>query len=119
MGFILRSVFWLGLASIIVPAQMRLGGDSHATDGREATLNEQIHDTAYAMWGFASEVVKTCDSNPAFCDAGKNLITTVTDTGASLLHEAQTHFAGPANMHVADASPQRAQQHRKFQDRIE
>ena len=118
MGFVLRSVFWLALASIVVPAHVRFGSDSRGTDGREVTLNEQIHDTGYALWGFATEVVKTCDSNPSFCDAGKNLINTVSDTGASLLQEAQTRLAAPANPRVADASP-RAQQHKKFQARIQ
>ena len=118
MGFILRSVFWLGLASIIVPAQMRFGSDGKGTDGHEISLSQQLHDTAYAAWGFATQVAGTCDSNPAFCDAGKNLVTTVADTGGSLLREAQARFAAPANTHFADAAP-RAQQHKKFQDRIE
>ena len=118
MGFILRSVFWLTLASIIVPAQARLGYDANGSSGKEIPIAEQLHDAAYAAWGFAVEVGKTCESNPSVCDAGKNLITTVSDTGTSLLQEAQARFTGPKNTHVADASTH-TQQHKKFQDRIE
>ena len=118
MGFILRSVFWLALASIIVPAEMRFGGRGDATGGREVSIGEQVHDTAYAAWGFVGEVARTCETNPAFCKAGQDLVTTVTDTGASLVREAQSRFAASANPRLAEASP-RAQQHKKFQDRIE
>jgi hypothetical protein len=118
MGFILRSVFWLTLATIVVPAQLRLGNDGSAADGREVSLSEQMHETAYAVWGFATQVAKTCDTNPSFCEAGKNLMSTVTDTGASLLREAQTRLSPPSSAHLADASSH-AQQHKKFQDRIE
>ena len=48
MGFILRSVFWLTLASLVVPAQMRLGYEDHTSAGREVPLTEQMHDAAYA-----------------------------------------------------------------------
>jgi hypothetical protein len=118
MGFILRSVFWLALASIIVPAEARLGYDNKAVPGREASLSEQMHDAAYAAWGFAVQVGKTCDTNPSFCAAGQDLISTMSDTGASLLQEAQTRLLQPQNTHLADAATQ-TQQHKKFQDRIE
>jgi hypothetical protein len=118
MRFILRSVFWLTLASIIVPAQARLGNDSAGASGKEIPVAEQLHDAAYAAWGFAVQVGKTCESNPSLCEAGQNLISTVTDTGTSLLEEAQARFVAPKNTHLADASTH-AQQHKKFQDRIE
>ncbi|MBI1212903.1 MAG: hypothetical protein GC190_15685 [Alphaproteobacteria bacterium] len=118
MGFILRSVFWLTLASIIVPAEARFGYDANDASGKEVPISEQMHDTAYAAWGFAVQVGKTCDSNPALCEAGQNLISTVTNTGSSLLEEAQAYFVEPQDAHVADASTH-AQQHKKFQDRIE
>jgi hypothetical protein len=121
MGFILRSVFWLGLASIIVPAEARLGASADKASGKDIPVAEQLHDAAYAAWGFAVEVGKTCQSNPSLCEAGQNLVTTVGDTGASLLQEAQTRFIAPKNAqntHLADASAH-AQQHKKFQDRIE
>src|SRR5262245_23815859 len=112
MGFILRSVFWLTLASLVVPAQMRLGYEDHASGGREVPLTEQVHDAAYAAWGFAVQVGQACDTNPSLCDAGKNLISTVTDTGTSLVHEVQARFAEPKGEHLADASTH-AQQHKK------
>ena len=119
MGFILRSVFWLGLASIIVPVEARLGYDGDAAQGHDVPLAERMHDAAYAAWGFAVQVGKTCDTNPSFCAAGQNLISTVSDTGASLLQEVQARLLPPPkNTHLADASTH-AQQHKKFQDRIE
>jgi hypothetical protein len=118
MGFILRSVFWLTLASIIVPVEARLGYNNNGAPEREASLSEQAHDAAYAAWGFAVQVGKTCETNPSLCAAGQNLISTVSDTGASLLQEAQARLAAPKNTHLADASTH-AQQHKKFQDRIE
>ena len=118
MGFVLRSVFWLTLASIVVPVHARFGYDGRGADGQQSTIGEQMHDTAYAVWGFASELSKTCDANPAFCDAGQNLIDTVSNTGASLLQDAQARLSVPANRQLAEASPL-AQHHKKFQDRIE
>jgi len=118
MGFILRSVFWLTLASIVVPVQARFGYDGQDAPKRDASVSEQMHDAAYAAWGFAVQLGQTCDTNPSLCAAGQNLITTVTETGSSLLQEAQTRFTPPKNTHLADASTH-AQQHKKFQDRIE
>src|SRR6185436_18599882 len=100
--------FWLTLASLVVPAQMRLGYDGDAASGREVPLAEQVHDAAYAAWGFAVQVGQACDTNPSLCAAGQNLITTVSDTGASLVKEAQARFAEPKpepkTAHLADAS---------------
>lgn len=120
MGFILRSVFWLTLASLVVPAQMRLGYDGDTASGREVPLSEQMHDAAYAAWGFAVQVGQACDTNPSLCAAGQNLLTTVSDTGASLVQEVQARIvqSEPKKAHLADASTQ-AQQHKKFQERIE
>jgi hypothetical protein len=118
MGFVLRSVFWLTLASIVVPVHARFGYDGRGADGQQSTIGEQMHDTAYAVWSLASEISKTCEANPAFCDAGKNLIGTVSDTGTSLLQEARAQLSAPRNPRFAEASPQ-TQQHKKFQDRIE
>lgn len=118
MGFILRSVFWLTLASIIVPAELRVGYDGRGAGGREIPFSEQVHDTAYAVWGFATQLAQTCDTNPALCAAGQNLMSTVTDTGASLLKEAQTRLSAPENPRLVEAISH-PQQHKKFQARIE
>lgn len=119
MGFILRSVFWLTLASIIVPAEARFGYDGSGGASRaDIPVSTQLHDAAYAAWGFAVQVGQTCETNPSLCEAGNNLISTVTDTGASLLEEAQARFIGPKDTNVADAAAH-TQQHKKFQDRIE
>src|SRR5437588_812014 len=103
MGFILRSVFWLALASIVVPAEARLGYTDKGARGREVPVSEQVHDAAYAVWGFATQLAQTCDTNPALCAAGQNLMSTVTDTGASLLKEAQSHLSAPENPRLAAA----------------
>jgi len=118
MGFILRSVFWLTLASIVVPAEARLGYRDRASGGREVSFNEQIHDTAYAVWGFTAQLAQTCDTNPSLCTAGQSLMSTVTDTGASLLREAQSRLSTPENPRFVAASSH-PQQHKKFQARIE
>jgi hypothetical protein len=118
MGFILRSVFWLSLASIVVPAQARLGYDGRTASGKDVPVAEQLHDAAYAAWGFAVQVGQTCESNPSLCEAGQNLISTVSATGTSLIQEAQARLAAPKNTHLAEASVH-PQQHKKFQDRIE
>ena len=118
MGFILRSVFWLTLASIVVPAQARLGYDATSTGGREVPFSEQVHDAAYAAWGFATQLAQTCDTNPSLCAAGQNLMSTVTDTGASLLREAQSRLSPAEKPRILEAATH-AQPHKKFQARIE
>ena len=118
MGFILRSVFWLTLASLVVPTQMRLGYDGDASSGHQIPIAEQVHDAAYAAWGFAVQVGQACDTNPSLCTAGQELVSTMSDTGASLVQEVQARFTEPKKAHLADASTH-AQQHKKFQERIE
>ena len=117
MGFILRSVFWLTLASIVIPVEARFGYDGNDT-GRDVPLSEQMHDAAYAAWGFAVQLGNACETNPSLCTAGQNLIDTVSETSSSLLQEAEARFMPPKKAHLADASTH-AQQHKKFQDRIE
>ena len=118
MGFILRSAFWLTLASIVVPVEARFGYEGKSNDGRDVSVSEQVHDAAYAAWGFAVDVAHTCDTNPAVCAAGQNLISTVADTGASLLKDAQSRLSAPQTAHVADAAPHTGS-HKKIQARVE
>jgi hypothetical protein len=114
----LASVFWLTLASLVVPVEARLGYDAKGAGAREVPFTEQVHDAAYAAWGFATQLAQTCDTNPSLCAAGQNLMSTVTDTGASLLREAQSRLS-PAEKPRILAAATHAQPHKKFQARIE
>lgn len=127
MGFIFRSAFWLVLASILVPAEARLGHDGQAADGApKVALGDQIHDAAYAAWAFLGQVAQTCETNPDVCKAGQNLAETVADTGSALVIDIHDRLTAVAQDHMS-AMPESVQQtaqatvqrHAKFQARVE
>lgn len=119
MGFIFRAAFWLGLASILVPADARLGYEGQTADGRPpAAIGDQIHDAVYAAWGFASELAQTCETNPSLCEAGQNLASTVAETGSALVIDIHERLTTAAQEHIS-AVPQAAERHAKFQARAE
>lgn len=73
MGFIFRSVFWLGLAVVILPPQQRLGGADTA-DFRDIDVGLELHSAAYSLWAMGAQAGSVCDTNPQLCEAGADLL---------------------------------------------
>jgi len=122
MGFVLRAVFWLGLAMVILPPEARLGGgagtDGATIDLRDIDMGLELHDAAYAVWHFGTQVAATCDTNPKLCDAGVNLwkatVTTTEDIAGEVGNRWQAAPAKPVE--VAEINPKRP---KKIQARVE
>ena len=96
MGFILRAVFWLALAMVLIPPQNRLGGDDTA-DFRDVDVGLELHNAAYAAWTFGVKAMQTCDTNPELCKAGQDLLDTTLKTGANLATEVQNQWQKAAD----------------------
>ncbi len=96
MGFILRTVFWLALAMVIIPPQNRLGGDDTA-DFRDVDVGRELHNAAYAAWSFGARALQTCETNPQLCKAGQDFMDTTLKTATSLATEAQNQWQKAAD----------------------
>lgn len=87
MGFIFRTIFWLGLATVIIPPQARLGGGAADVDWQTVDMGQEIHGAAYALWGMGVEALSACDTNPELCKAAAGLWDTTVATAANLTSE--------------------------------
>ena len=73
MGFIFRTIFWLGLATVILPPKARLGGDGTA-DFRDVDISFELHNAVYGLWSLGAQAASACDTNPQLCKAGSDLV---------------------------------------------
>ena len=96
MGFVLRAVFWLGLAMVILPPEARLGGSADDVDIRDVDVGLELHNAIYSAWAMATQVASTCDTNPELCDAGTNLWKATVATTESLATEVQDGWQSAA-----------------------
>ena len=88
MGFIFRTVFWLGLAIVVVPPQARLGGADTA-DFEQVDLALELRNAGSTLWSLGASAFNTCESNPGLCKAGADLWNTTLRTSTSLAADAQ------------------------------
>ncbi len=118
MGFVLRAVFWLGLAMVILPPEARLGGDGGAVDVREIDVGLELHNAAYAVWGLGTQVAGACETNPELCKAGVNLWKATVTTTGELADEVADGWktAAPKAVEVAEINPKHP---KKIQARVE
>lgn len=84
MGFIFRTIFWLGLALVVVPPHARLGGDEEV-EWRDIDLALELHNASYALWGLTVQAASACETNPELCKAAEGLIDTTVKTATSLV----------------------------------
>jgi hypothetical protein len=83
MGFIFRTIFWLGLALVIVPPHARLGADGDVA-WQDIDVGQELHNAAYAAWGLSVDALSACDTNPELCKTAANLWDTTVSTAANL-----------------------------------
>jgi hypothetical protein len=86
MGFIFRTIFWLGLALVVVPPHARLGGDEEV-EWRDIDLALELHNASYALWGLTVDAASACEINPELCKAAEGLIDTTMKTATALVTE--------------------------------
>ena len=117
MGFILRTVFWLGLAVAILPPKARLGGADTA-DFDHVDVGIELQNAVAAAWSFGASTLRTCETNPQLCKAGNDLWKTTLDTGAHLIGEMKNSLETQRVTQVALAEPP-THGKKKIQARVE
>ena len=117
MGFIVRTVFWLGLAMAILPPKARLGGADTA-DFDHVDVGIELQNAVAAAWSFGASALRTCETNPQLCKAGNDLWNTTLATGTRLLGEVQNNLETQRVTQVALAEPP-ARSKKKIQARVE
>src|SRR5262245_9172891 len=106
MGFVFRTVFWLGLAMVVIPPHARLGGDDTA-DFRHVDLGREIQNLTTTVWSVGNAAMQTCETNPGLCKAGQQLLDTTLETAQGLATEARNQWQKAAEKprKVAIAEP--------------
>jgi hypothetical protein len=117
MGFILRTIFWLGLAMVVIPPQARLGGDDTA-DLRAIDLGREAQHVTNFVWSIGGQAMQTCETNQGLCQAGQDLWATAVDTAGTLATEAQNQWQKAA-VKAPVSEPAAARASKKIQARVE
>lgn len=94
MGFIFRTIFWLGLALVVLPPQARLGaaGGDGDVAWQDINVGQELHNAAYAAWALGANAMSTCDTNPELCKTAASLWDTTVSTAANLTADANTRW---------------------------
>ena len=117
MGFIFRTVFWLGLAMVVIPPQARLGGDDTA-DFRNVDLGRELQNLTAGAWSLGTQALQTCDTNPGLCKAGQSLWATTVETASNLATDARNQLQKAAERPARIAANE-PRVHKKIQARVE
>lgn len=119
MGFIFRTIFWLGLAMVILPPQARLGaGGDGDIAWQDVDIGEQVHNAAYAMWGLGVEAMSTCDTNPELCKAATGLWDTTVSTVAGITADVNARWTD-ADAKIVKLAENEPRPPKKIQARVE
>ena len=117
MGFIFRTVFWLGLAIVVIPPQARLGGGDTA-DFEHVDLGLELQHAGSTLWSLGASALNACETNPELCKAGVDLWNTTLRTGASFAGDVRNQWekapAAPAKLAGTEPRPKT-----KIQARVE
>jgi hypothetical protein len=102
MSFIFRTVFWLSLAIVLIPPEVRLGGGETA-DFDAVDLGREIGHAGTALWSLGAAALDTCETNPGLCKATADLWATTLRTGGALAADAQNQLEKSALPAIAPA----------------
>lgn len=120
MGFIFRTIFWLGLALVILPPHARLGAAGGDGDiaWQDVDVGQELHNAAYAAWAVGVDAMSTCDTNPELCKAAASLWDSTVSTAANLTADANVRWkdADAKAVKLAENEPRAP---KKIQARVE
>ena len=102
MGVIFRSIFWLGLAVVILPPKERLGGADTADFG-DVDIGFELHNAAYGLWSLGSQAASVCETNPQLCAAGSDILNASFAAAKSVTTQMADRFASVPEEPLADA----------------
>jgi hypothetical protein len=105
MSFIFRTVFWLGLAMVMLPPEARLGGGDDMAEFRDLDVGLELQNAANAVLSVGNQAANVCETNPQLCKAGGDLAnaalaaatTVATDVTGQLRSEAWKTLATAEN----------------------
>jgi hypothetical protein len=95
-----------------------VGRGEGEVDVRDVDLGLELHNAAYAAWGFATELASACETNPELCRAGANLVNAAATSAQGLAVEVRDRWQNAAEkpVEVAEAGPAGP---KKIQARVE
>jgi len=117
MGFIFRTIFWLGLALVIVPPHARLGADGDVA-WQDIDVGQELHNAAYAAWGLSVDALSACDTNPELCKTAANLWDTTVSTAANLTADVNARWTD-ADAKAVKLAENEHRSPKKIQARVE
>ena len=118
MGFIFRTIFWLGLALVALPPEARLGGGHDTAEFRNIDVAAQLKTVADAAWARADQLMSTCETNPQLCKAGADLVNTTLASAADAANGVAVQLASAPDKPLADAESSKPRS-QKIQARVE
>jgi hypothetical protein len=118
MSFIVRTIFWLGLATVMLPPEARLGGGGDAAEFRNADLALEAHNMVYALWSASSKITSVCETNPQLCKAGGDLANATLAAATNLAGNVTDRLRSETAKPLATAENDKKAS-KKFQARVE
>ncbi len=118
MGFIFRTVFWLGLALVALPPEARLGGGDDTTTFRDLDIAKELNGAADTVRAEVAQLMRTCETNPQLCKAGADLVNTSLAAATDMAEGMAVQLASAPEkpLAVAESLKPRSQ---KIQARVE
>jgi hypothetical protein len=118
MSFIVRTIFWLGLAMVMLPPEARLGSGDDAAEFRNIDLALEAHNMAYGLWSASTKITSVCETNPQLCKAGSDLVNAslaaATNVATDITDRLRSETAKPLATAENDTKTSK-----KFQARVE
>ena len=118
MSFIFRSIFWLGLAMVVLPPEARLGGGSETAEIRDLDLALEFQNASETLWSLGNQIANTCEANPQLCRAGTDMANTALATAANVAEHVTQQVADKADRALATAESTETTT-KKIQARVE
>ena len=119
MGFVFRSVFWLGIAMVALPPEARLGGGNGDTaEFRDVDIAEGIKTATATLWAAGDNLMNTCQTNPQLCKAGADLVNTSLAAAANAADGIARQLRSPSETSLATAE-ETNQKNKKILARVE
>ena len=118
MGFIVRTIFWLGLAMAMLPPEARLGGGDDAPNIRDVDVSLAMKNASETLQAWGSKVANVCETNPQLCKAGSDVVNSSLAAAANTAGTFAAALRDGTQMPLAPAKTVK-QASQKFQARVE
>lgn len=118
MGFIFRTVFWLGLALVALPPEARLGGGDDMTTFRDLNVAAEVNAVAETVRTQIGNLMSTCETNPQLCKAGADLVNNSLAAATDMAEGMAVQLASEPHKPLATAESAKPRS-QKIQARVE